>query len=320
MTAAYPTQDAVSPAPFYKEATAGCRVLTPRRGLTHGLPGHLQQGIFRANELRRCKQAESPSAGAQLSNAATVTQLLATVKFEAARISPRAKVLVAPGRAPQLGRAAPRSQPGRPRIVGWVTRTSPRGDGTAAITASALLQHMEFVPLRRLPERDDVQQLRRVQQTLHALPRRPVVRRWSGPLASPWYCSGRTAVGLRIALALNQCPRPRPRAGRGRSSRWRCPPVVSAELWKTMLTRQSGFMNYSWPTCTSRSASTAWLDGTWTASGRDPVAEPGATRQFMAIVLLGLQVIPGHYEASRSTERAAGRPPEADAAAAHARR
>ena len=110
-----------------------------------------------------------------------------------------------------------------------------------------------------------------------------------------------TAVGLGIALALN-----RPFRGRGivRAAvfiPWAVPTVVSAELWKTMFDPQSGFVNYILAHLHLPLASTAWLDGTWTAWAAILVADAWRNTPFMAIVLLaGLQVIPQDiYEAAK---------------------
>lgn len=110
-----------------------------------------------------------------------------------------------------------------------------------------------------------------------------------------------TAIGLGIALALN-----RPFRGRGivRAAvfiPWAVPTVVSAELWKTMFDPQSGFVNYILAHLHLPLASTAWLDGTWTAWAAILVADAWRNTPFMAIVLLaGLQVIPRDiYEAAR---------------------
>ena len=110
-----------------------------------------------------------------------------------------------------------------------------------------------------------------------------------------------TAVGLGIALALN-----RPFRGRGivRAAVFiplAVPTVVSAELWKTMFDPQSGFVNYILAHLHLPLASTAWLDGTWTAWAAILVADAWRNTPFMAIVLLaGLQVIPQDiYEAAK---------------------
>lgn len=110
-----------------------------------------------------------------------------------------------------------------------------------------------------------------------------------------------TTVGLGIALALN-----RPFRGRGvvRAAvfiPWAVPTVVSAELWKTMFDPQSGFVNYLLAHLHLPLATTAWLDGTWTAWAAILVADAWRNTPFMAIVLLaGLQVIPRDiYEAAR---------------------
>jgi multiple sugar transport system permease protein len=110
-----------------------------------------------------------------------------------------------------------------------------------------------------------------------------------------------TAVGLGIALVLN---RQFPGRGIVRAAvfiPWAVPTVVSAELWKTMFDPQSGFVNYILVHLHLPLASTAWLDGTWTAWAAILVADAWRNTPFMAIVLLaGLQIIPRDiYEAAK---------------------
>src|SRR4029077_421228 len=82
---------------------------------------------------------------------------------------------------------------------------------------------------------------------------------------------------------------------------WAVPTVVSAELWKTMFTPQSGFVNYILHALHLPLASTTWLDTTWTAWAALLVADAWRNTPFMAIVLLaGLQIIPSDvYEAAK---------------------
>jgi ABC-type sugar transport system permease subunit len=110
-----------------------------------------------------------------------------------------------------------------------------------------------------------------------------------------------TAIGLGIALALNRPFRGRSIVRAAVFIPWAVPTVVSAELWKTMFDPQSGFVNYILAHLHLPLASTAWLDGTWTAWAAILVADAWRNTPFMAIVLLaGLQVIPRDiYEAAR---------------------
>jgi ABC-type sugar transport system permease subunit len=110
-----------------------------------------------------------------------------------------------------------------------------------------------------------------------------------------------TGVGLAIALALNKPFRGRTIVRCAVFIPWAVPTVVSAELWKTMFDPQSGFVNYILTELHLPLASTAWLDGTWTAWVAVLAADAWRNTPFMAIVLLaGLQVIPQDiYEAAK---------------------
>jgi ABC-type sugar transport system permease subunit len=110
-----------------------------------------------------------------------------------------------------------------------------------------------------------------------------------------------TAAGLGIALALNRQFPGRNIVRAAVFIPWAVPTVVSAELWKTMFDPQDGFVNYILTHLHLPLASSAWLDGTWTAWAAILVADAWRNTPFMAIVLLaGLQVIPHDiYEAAK---------------------
>jgi trehalose/maltose transport system permease protein len=110
-----------------------------------------------------------------------------------------------------------------------------------------------------------------------------------------------TSIGLALALALSKRFRGRGIVRAAIFIPWAVPTVVSAELWKTMFDPQSGFVNYILAELHLPLASTAWLDGTWTAWAALLIADAWRNTPFVAIVLLaGLQVIPQDiYEAAK---------------------
>lgn len=109
------------------------------------------------------------------------------------------------------------------------------------------------------------------------------------------------AVGLGVALLLNQPVRARGVYRTLILLPWAIPSVLASQIWKTLLDPQTGGVDYVLRLLHLPGANTDWINGTFTAWTSIFVADAWQSIPFVTILLLaGLQGIPADlYEAAR---------------------